>query len=252
MPKKKVVLIKMIYVAMFSALCFAGTCISIPIGASKVHLGNFFCLLGGLLCGGLVGGLSGAIGMTLNDIVFGYPYDTFLRTMVLKFLMGFIVGTLFRFMLKHKANGTLFSWISTALLGGLFAYSLTMFLTESRDKYLWTMVFSAILFGLVLFSAIFSFKLNNVLKCISFSIIVALCVNVVGEFYIRIFFNTLVHDMIYETALATSVSKLPGALFTSVVSMVFVIPIFYPLYRATYKINKLNDLKEYIEPAENK
>lgn len=114
------------------------------------------------------------------------------------------------------------------------------------------MVFSAILFGLILFSAIFSFKLNNVLKCISFSIIVALCVNVVGEFYIRILFNTFVHGMIYETALATSVSKLPGALFTSVVSMVFVIPIFYPLYRATYKINKLDDLKEYIVLAENK
>ena len=65
----KKVLYNMVIIALFTALTFVGTYVQIPLGTSKVHLGNFVCILAGLLCGGLVGGISGSLGMGLNDLL---------------------------------------------------------------------------------------------------------------------------------------------------------------------------------------
>lgn len=243
--KRKNILLKICYIAIFSALCFAGTSISFPIGASKVHLGNFFCILCGLLCGGIIGGLSGSIGMTLNDIVFGYPYTSFLRTMVTKFLMGFIVGSLFRMMIKKKINGKIFVWISALLMSLLFSYMLTMYFLNKPNYTIDKMILSAILFGLILINAIFSFKLSNISNCLSFSMIIGISINVIGEFYIRIFFDMMLGNT-YDVALATSISKLPGSLLTSIVTIILVMLLFYPVYKATHKINQFNDLEKEI------
>ena len=86
----------MVLIALFSALSYLGTFIAIPVGISKVHLGNFICILAGLLCGGLVGGCSGAIGMGLNDLTSSYGPDTIIRTVIVKFIVGFLAGFLFR------------------------------------------------------------------------------------------------------------------------------------------------------------
>lgn len=244
--KRKNILLKICYIAIFSALCFAGTSISFPVGASKVHLGNFFCILCGLLCGGIIGGLSGSIGMTLNDIVFGYPYTSFLRTMVTKFLMGFLVGSLFRMMIKKKINGKIFVWISALLMSLLFSYMLTMYCLNKPNYTIDKMILSAILFGLILINAIFSFKLSNISNCLSFSMIIGISVNVIGEFYIRIFFDMMLGNT-YDVALATSISKLPGSLLTSIVTIILVMLLFYPVYKATHKINQFNDLEKEID-----
>ena len=122
MSKSRKALMKLIYIALFTALCFVGTMIFIPIGTSKMHLGNLFCILAGLLCGGWVGGIAGALGMGLNDIVFGYPYTVYVRTFILKFLMGFISGTLFRALIKHHVKGNLLLYITSSLLSALYIY----------------------------------------------------------------------------------------------------------------------------------
>ena len=97
MNKDRKLLSQIIYTAIFIALCFAGTFVSIPLGTSKVHLGNFFCILAGLLCGPFIGGVAGSLGMGFNDIALGYGWNTYLRTFIMKFLMGFLAGYIFRF-----------------------------------------------------------------------------------------------------------------------------------------------------------
>lgn len=60
--------------------------------ATSLHIGNAFCVLAALLLGGLYGGLAGAVGMTIADIldpvyIVGAP-----KTFVLKLCIGLIVG----------------------------------------------------------------------------------------------------------------------------------------------------------------
>lgn len=245
MKKSRITILKIVYVAIFTALCFVGTMVMIPIGSSKVHLGNFFCILAGLLCGGWVGGLAGSLGMGLNDIVFGYSYSTYLRTFILKFLMGFIVGSLFRLLIKRKFNGQILIWIATGLMAMLFAYILTMYFQPESKYSLTLVILTSVLLALILFVAIFSFKLDRTMSCLSFALLVSLAVNVIGEFYIRILLS-MTTGITYDVSLVTSLGKLPGALLTSIVTIVFVLPLYYPLYKATHRINVFNDLEEYI------
>lgn len=57
-----------------------------------IHMGNMFCLLGALLFGKRCGALSGAIGMSLFDIVSGRFIIYFPFVFILKYVMGYVCG----------------------------------------------------------------------------------------------------------------------------------------------------------------
>lgn len=84
--------------AMLAALCYIGFAffkIDIPVPGSDAktafHLGNVFCVLAAMILGGLWGGLSGAVGMTLADLFSGYV--TYMpTTFILKLCIGLIAG----------------------------------------------------------------------------------------------------------------------------------------------------------------
>lgn len=98
MGKKKETVMKLAQTALLAALCFVSFTflqIKIPMpggDATSLHIGNAFCVLAALLLGGVYGGLAGAIGMTIADIldpiyIVGAP-----KTFVLKLCIGLIVG----------------------------------------------------------------------------------------------------------------------------------------------------------------
>ena len=78
---------------LMAALCFVGYMFFPAISASgtKVHVGNAFVVLGALLLGGVYGGLAGAIGLSLADILSGYAASS-PRTFITKLVIGLIVG----------------------------------------------------------------------------------------------------------------------------------------------------------------
>ena len=89
---------KLIQTALLAALCFVSFTylqIKIPVpggDATSLHIGNAFCVLAALLLGGGYGGLAGAVGMTIADLldpiyIVGAP-----KTFVLKFCIGLITG----------------------------------------------------------------------------------------------------------------------------------------------------------------
>lgn len=87
--------------ALFAALCYVGfaVCkIDVPVGDDKTafHLGNAFCVLAALFLGGLWGGLSGAVGMTIADLTTGYVTSA-PKTFLLKLCIGLITG-----LIAHK------------------------------------------------------------------------------------------------------------------------------------------------------
>ena len=245
MNKERKLLIKIIYIAIFIAFTFAGTTVSISLGTSKVHLGNLFCVLAGLLCGPLVGGLAGSLGMGLNDVFFGYAWTTYLRTFILKFLMGFLVGYIFRLCLKKNANGKLLLGMASGVMLVIFSFILYMYFVPDSGYNLLTVFAISILTLLMLIGFVSSFWLKKNFSCLLFSLTIALVINVIGEFFLRVTFSMAV-GMDFSSSIATSVLKLPAALFTSIVTVVLVMLLFYPLYLSTRKVNQLNDLEDYI------
>lgn len=90
--------LKIALTALFAALCyviFTFLQIKIPMpggDATSLHLGNAFCVLAALLLGGVYGGLSGAIGMTIADLMDPVYITVAPKTFVLKFCIGLIAG----------------------------------------------------------------------------------------------------------------------------------------------------------------
>ena len=98
MESKNSKVVKLIQTGLLAALCFISFTflqIKIPVpggDATSLHIGNAFCVLAALLLGGWYGGLAGAIGMTISDLldpvyILGAP-----KTFILKLCIGLIVG----------------------------------------------------------------------------------------------------------------------------------------------------------------
>ena len=87
---------KLALTALFAALCyviFTFLQIKIPMpggDATSLHLGNAFCVLAALLLGGGYGGLAGAVGMTIADLMDPVYITGAPKTFVLKFCIGMI------------------------------------------------------------------------------------------------------------------------------------------------------------------
>lgn len=253
----KKVLYNMVIIALFTALTFVGTYVQIPLGTSKVHLGNFVCILAGLLCGGLVGGISGSLGMGLNDLLSGYGPDTYLRSFIVKFLLGFIAGALFRYLIKKEKKITYrFYFISGAFLI-TFITLLVLYLTKGEviqmdEKRKFTI--SILLLSLLAVMSAFFFviqlfvkKINLVQRYVLYVASMASIANITLEFLIKIPFKVWMASLTWEGATIYAVSSLPSSLITCIVTTLFVTFIYIPLYTATQKINRLNDVYENIQ-----
>lgn len=89
---------KIAEVAIMAALCYVGFIycqipIPLPNGSTVAfHIGNAFCVLAALLLGGWKGGLAGAVGMTLADLLDPRYITAAPKTFLLKFGIGLICG----------------------------------------------------------------------------------------------------------------------------------------------------------------
>ncbi len=98
MEKRNETVIKLAQTALMAALCFVSFTflqIKIPMpggDATSIHIGNAFCVLGALILGGWYGGLAGAIGMGIADILDPIYITGAPKTFVLKLCIGLIVG----------------------------------------------------------------------------------------------------------------------------------------------------------------
>lgn len=108
---------------LMAALCFVGYMFFPAISASgtKVHIGNAFVVLGALFIGGVYGGLAGAIGLSLADVLSGYAASA-PRTFITKLIIGLIVGLVAHKIAKlseKHSHGYCFGWSLGASLAGL-------------------------------------------------------------------------------------------------------------------------------------
>ncbi len=114
--------------ALCAALCYVGATfikIDIPVGTEKTmfHLGNTFCVLAALLVGGVWGGLSGAIGMTISDLTTSYVLSapkTFVLKLCIGLIVGFVAHKLFKLSKEHSAKYVTVATIVSSASGMLF------------------------------------------------------------------------------------------------------------------------------------
>lgn len=83
--------------AVFAALVFAASQISIPIpvaigSVSRIHLGNIFCLLSGFILGPVGGGLAAGVGSALYDMTNPAYIASAPFTFAFKFLLAAVCG----------------------------------------------------------------------------------------------------------------------------------------------------------------
>ena len=98
MERRNETVIKLAQTALMAALCYVAFTflqIKIPMpggDATSLHVGNAFCVLGALILGGWYGGLAGAVGMTIADLMDPVYITGAPKTFVLKLCIGLIVG----------------------------------------------------------------------------------------------------------------------------------------------------------------
>lgn len=128
MDNKNIRIKKLMQTGLLAALCFVSFTflqIQIPVpggDATSLHIGNAFCVLAALLLGGWYGGLAGAIGMTISDVlnpvyILGAP-----KTFILKLCIGLIVGLVAHNYAKIAYSNDkkyIFKWSTIAAICGL-------------------------------------------------------------------------------------------------------------------------------------
>ena len=128
MRQKNNTVMKIAQTALLAALCYVSFTflqIKIPMpggDATSLHIGNAFCVLGALLLGGVYGGLAGAIGMSIADIMDPVYITVAPKTFVLKFCIGLIVGLVAHKVAKINESTDkkyVFKWSVIASVAGL-------------------------------------------------------------------------------------------------------------------------------------
>lgn len=128
MQKKNETVVKLAQTALIAALCyvcFTFLQIKIPLpggDATSLHIGNAVCVLGALLLGGWYGGLAGAIGMGIADIMDPVYITVAPKTFILKLCIGLIVGLVAHRVAKINESTDkkyVFKWSVLASIAGL-------------------------------------------------------------------------------------------------------------------------------------
>lgn len=248
---------KIVITAIFIALCFVGTMIQIPLpSGGMIHLGNFFCILAALLCGGLIGGIAGGVGCGLYDLIIYSSVRGFFTYLVLKFIMGFFVGFLFRLIVnknkKIKYNAALYTiaaiiiiFTSLTIVG--FNSNKINLSSSIKNKEMYIAIvctvgylFSAALIALAIFSA----KLKKQQKCVLFVCSLSVLINIFLEFVSKVILGLAIDRLNIDGALLRGFSSLPACILTGTITVAFISIIYPRLYNATKSINYLNDIDE--------
>lgn len=128
MNRQNTTILKLAETAILAALCYVAFTflqIKIPIpggDATSIHIGNAFCVLGALLLGGWYGGIAGAVGMTIADIMDPVYITVAPKTFVLKLCIGLITGLVAHKIAKINESTDkkyVFKWSILAAAAGL-------------------------------------------------------------------------------------------------------------------------------------
>lgn len=143
-------ILKIVVIGLMAALCYISFMflqikIPTPGGFTSFHLGNTFCVLASLLLGGVSGGVAGAIGMGIGDLLDQSYVIVAPKTMILKLGIGIITGFVAHrlFHIQHQQGKALWKAVFLSTLAGMlfnvigepiFSYFYTAFILGAPDN----------------------------------------------------------------------------------------------------------------------
>lgn len=258
MSKTKQVLLKMTLVGVFSALSYVGVFIRIPIpsplGQPMIHLGNLVVILVALFFDGWIGGLSGSIGMGLYDFIAGYDIWSIMRTIILKLVMGIIVGCLYKYLLKKKVTkisyyamgiGLVFLLVGITFLG-IAISSQGVWHIEVINKKVeihWPVYVLSIIIGLFLtITPVYQKKCSYALQVVNFVTSLAIGVNLLGEFIYKFIKQCTLGGTPFVGSLYVAMASIPATLLNGILTLTIVLFIYLPIQKSLFpKENSLNE-----------
>lgn len=245
------IIIKIALIGVLSALCYIAVMFSIPIpspmGKPMIHFGNLIVIIAALLFGGSIGGISGAIGMGLYDTIAGYDIWSITRTIILKLLMGLIVGIIYNKLIKKensKNNYILILLGSLLLAGGItlmviaIAKGGLLEINNIGEKTIeWPSYVFSIINGLfLLFVGIFANKMPSNLKVVSIATSIAIVVNILGEFIYKVLKQMTLGGSNFSYSVGIGLLSIPATLINGAITLAIVLLIFIPIESAVKKI----------------
>lgn len=235
-------------IGLFAALSYVALYLMIPVpspvGNPFLHLGNMFVILAALLFSGPVGGLSGAIGMGLWDLVNGYMTSplSIIKTPLLKFGIGITVGAVASRGRKENAKspmpyilaaGIVLTVVGIAL--GIYAPGGAEIAIEGAKKPLTLSpvlyIFSLILGILLIAAAVCARKISVPMQYNVLGAVAGIVFNLLGEFVFGVI-SLLIAGSAFAPALIASVVSLPATLINGTASIVIAVLLYMPLSRA--------------------
>ena len=120
-------------IGVMTAVSFISNFISIPIGTlTRIHMGNVFCSLSGILLGPFYGGLAGGLGAFFYDFTNPLYVAEAPITLFNKFFIGFLVG-----LISHRGGhyGEKASLNFAGALAGNLAYTALFYLKNFISEY---------------------------------------------------------------------------------------------------------------------
>lgn len=144
----KIAIIGLMSALAYISFTFLQIKIPTPGGTTSFHLGNTFCVLAALLLGGIPGGLAGAIGMGIGDLL-DPTYVTYApKTIILKLLIGVFTGIFAHRIFKinnpkNNTNSKLFIYVIISSAAGMlfniigepiFGYFYNLFILGTPQK----------------------------------------------------------------------------------------------------------------------
>ena len=122
----------------YIAFTFLQIKIPTPGGTTSFHLGNTFCVLAALLLGGVPGGIAGAAGMGIGDLLDPTYVIVAPKTFILKFGIGVITGLVAHRVFKiQKLEG---KQLVIGVVASTFAGLLFNVIAEPLFSYFYTSV----------------------------------------------------------------------------------------------------------------
>lgn len=89
---KKIAILGLMAALAYISFTFLQIKIMTPGGTTSFHLGNVFCVLASLVLDGMSGGIAGAIGMGIGDLLDPIYITVAPKTIILKLLIGLVTG----------------------------------------------------------------------------------------------------------------------------------------------------------------
>lgn len=182
--------LKISITALMAALCYvAFTFLQIkiptPVGYTSFHLGNTFCVLAALFLGGFYGGVAGAIGMGIGDLLDPVYIAVAPKTIILKLGIGLVTGFLAHkvFKINNKSGKELNKGVILSCTGGmvfniigepLFSYLYYLVLLKNSEKAITYLTYAkfvttavnavlAIIIASIIYLAVYK-RLENIIK----------------------------------------------------------------------------------------